>query len=45
MKINKLAIRERLLNEYQLGHSVSEDWRNVCTSLGYEAIKSTCVKK
>ena len=45
MNTNKSKIRERLLHEFQLGHSVTEARQNVCQALGYEAVKPTCAKK
>ena len=45
MNTNKSKIRERLLHEFQLGHSVTEAGQNVCQALGYEAVKPTCAKK
>lgn len=45
MSITKSQIRERLLHEFQLGHSAAEARRNICEALGYEAVKQTCAKK
>lgn len=45
MSTPKLKIRERLLHEFQLGHSVAEARRNICQALGYDAVKQTCAKK
>lgn len=45
MNITKLQIRERLLHEFQLGHSAAEAKRNICKAVGYKALKQTCAKK
>lgn len=45
MNNNNSKIRERLLHEFNLGHSVNVSRQNVCKSMGYDAIKATCAKK
>ncbi|KAL6726410.1 hypothetical protein Aduo_008383 [Ancylostoma duodenale] len=39
MSATKPSIRERLLHEYQLGHSAAVGRRNVCAALGQDVLK------
>lgn len=45
MSVSKEQIRLRLLHEFQLGHSVAEACRNVCTALGNKAVGESTARK
>lgn len=45
MKGRRVTIRERLLNEYQLGHSATEARQNICAAVGDEVIQRSTVFK
>ncbi|KAL6726917.1 hypothetical protein Aduo_008845 [Ancylostoma duodenale] len=44
MSATKSSVRERLLHEYQLGHSAAVGRRNVCAALGQDVLKKSTAK-